>query len=247
MQNNVDIFTKESDLDVNYGMIDYGPERELARASLKYIYSDMNNIRHSFISLGFHLSEFERCGYYKDFGYASLAEFSEKNLGLDKSALSRYISVFRRFSMIDDNYSHKMYLDDKYKNFSFSQLSEMVPMSDELISQVKPDMSVKQIRELKKNNVSQKNENVSQVATSQQEGKKEGKDENLKVLKLHGAALQSFIKSCESIDSICINVFDADGKPVYPVYNIWADLIYHCKNVNNKSIYIRLRQSYNDE
>ena len=89
MQNNITVATNEKDLNVTYGMINFHPEREQARTSLKYILSDVNDIRKSYIRLGFHLHEFDRLKYYEDFGYATLAEFCEVNLGLDKSAVSR--------------------------------------------------------------------------------------------------------------------------------------------------------------
>ena len=43
-----------------------------------------------------------------------------------------------------------MFLDDKYKEYSYSQLSEMLQMNDKQIAQIKPEMTVKEIRELKK-------------------------------------------------------------------------------------------------
>ena len=151
MQDNVDITTREDSLNVKYGMINFGVERDLARTSVKYIYTDLCDIRKNFIRLGFHLDEFERNEYYKDFGYASIAEFADVNLGMDKSAVSRYINVFRFCAATQEGGSKRlMYIDDKYKDYSFSQLSEMVSMPLDKVSKVKPDMSIKQIRELKK-------------------------------------------------------------------------------------------------
>lgn len=167
MQNNITVATNEKDLNVTYGMINFHPEREQARTSLKYILTDVNDIRKSYIRLGFHLHEFDRLKYYEDFGYATLAEFCEVNLGLDKSAVSRCISVFWEFAKINDNItqSRSMFLDEKYENFSYSQLCEMVSMTADQRKLVKPEMTIKQIRELKKKkNVSQ---DVSPVATSQ--------------------------------------------------------------------------------
>lgn len=97
MQNDVSICTRDDDLDIKYGMIGFGEERELARASVRYILSDMNDIRKSFIRLGFHLSEMQDMKYYEDFGYCSLEEFAEVNLGMDKSNVYRYIRVYENF------------------------------------------------------------------------------------------------------------------------------------------------------
>lgn len=94
MQNGVSICTNDKDLNIKYGLINYWPERELARSSVRYILTDLNDIRMNYIRLGFHLHEFDRMKYYQDFGYCSLIEFCDVNLGIDKSAVSRCISVF---------------------------------------------------------------------------------------------------------------------------------------------------------
>lgn len=210
MQNGVDISTKENDLKIKYGMINYGPERELARTSLKYILTDMNDIRHTYIRLGFHLNEFERMSYYKDFGYSSLVEFCDVNLGFDKSAVSRCISVFKEFAVRDEHGVYKMWLNDKYSNFSYSQLCEMVSMKEEQRKLVKPEMTIKQIRELKKKNVSQKYDDVSQVATSQPNNRLCTND----LLTKHGVVLQNHIKKCDKIGSLRLRIFDSNGKRI---------------------------------
>lgn len=122
MQDNVSLVTSEKDLDVKYGMYDLGPEREAARGSFKYILSDMNDIRKSFIRLGFHLDEMLCNKYYEDFGYLTIEEFAEANLGMDKSNVYRYIRVFENFAADNGNYQRTLYLDDKWKDYSFSQL-----------------------------------------------------------------------------------------------------------------------------
>lgn len=199
MQNNVNIGTKENDLQIKYGMINYGPERELARASVKYLLTDANDIRQSYIRFGFHLREFERMSYYKDFGYSSLSEFCDANLGLDKSAVSRCISVFEEFAAKDEHNVYKMWLDEKYSSFSYSQLCEMVSMKEEQRKLVKPEMTIKQIRELKKKNVSQKNDDVSQVATSQPTFL-----DNIK--KYSGAVLRNYIKKLVKMIVLIVNI-----------------------------------------
>ena len=157
MLENVSVLTSEKDIDVKYGMIDFGPEREMARASLKYIYTDMCNIKQSYFKLGFHLNEFKECKYYEDFGYASFEEFCEHNFDLDKSAISRCINVFlMTTSQGEETYyagtiskGCASQMSDKYKDYSYSQLCEMLPLDDKQREQVKPDMTIKQIREMK--------------------------------------------------------------------------------------------------
>lgn len=224
MQNNITISTNEKDLNVTYGMINFHSEREQARTSLKYILSDVNDIRKSYIRLGFHLHEFDRLKYYEDFGFPTLSEFCEVNLGLDKSAVSRCISVFWEFAKINDNItqSRTMFLDDKYENFSYSQLCEMVSMTADQRELVKPEMTIKQIRELKKKkNVSQ---DVSPVATSQQ-GHKPYDDKKASTLK--GAALKQYIKSCSPLNYVRLELYDLNGNYISldGITNCWVSLL----------------------
>lgn len=152
-----------------YGMINFGPERELATASFGYIHRDIEDIKHQFIRLGFHLYECQQMGYYKDFGYSDFYEFVAVNFHMEKSAVSRHISLFQRFSHKNGS-TGTMFLDEKYEGYSYSQLCEMVTLSDNKMQKIKPDMTVAQIRDMKK---SWKNTSaVTAVATSQQKQKK---------------------------------------------------------------------------
>lgn len=220
--------TKENEIDVIYGMLNLREERELARASVKYILTDMSDIRRSFIRLGFHLYEFERMRYYEDFGYTSIAEFAEKNLGLSKTQVSVYKNIYLEFGFYDEHSSvPKMWLDDKYKQYSYSQLREMLLMSEEKRKQVKPDMTIEQIREIKKPKAN--------VAISQPEKKTFDYD---KCMTLTGAARQKYISSRDPKESVAIHLFNKDGSEIniFGLTNEWIDLL---QNKQGR-VYIRL-------
>lgn len=132
-----------------------------AEEACKYVFNDLRDIKHNYIKLGFHLDELKRLKIDSKLGYYSFYDFCLDNFNMDKSSVSRCLNVFYAFAEKDsDSLSRKMWIDDKYKDYSYSQLCEMVSISDEkLLKQIKPDMSVMDIRELKKSN--------SKVATSQ--------------------------------------------------------------------------------
>lgn len=222
MQNNVSICTDEKDLDIKYGMINFGEEREAARTSVKYMLSDVNDIRHSYIRLGFHLNEFDRMNYYKDFGYSSLFDFCDVNLGLDKSAVSRCISVFKAFAKENNTINHAktMFLDDRYEKYSYSQLCEMVSMTDKQRVMVKPEMTIKQIRELKKKNVSWSEENVSPVATSQQN---EYNFDYGKYRSYSGIVQRNHVKYSKNLGTKQVLIFDKDGNCLRD--NLFVDVL----------------------
>ena len=221
MQNGVNIGTKESDLNVQYGCFNIRKEREAARTTLKYILKDCNDLRMSYIHLGFHLILFERGLYYEDFGFSSFDEFCAVNLGLDKSVVSRCMNVASRFSMKNvSSPAATMFLDDKYKEFSYSQLCEMLPLSDEELKDIKPSMTIKQIRDYKKN---KKVSADSEVITSCDVATDTQKFNYVEFIKKKGIVEQNYIKNCTPIDSRVIWLFDKDGKRIE--CNYWLDVL----------------------
>ena len=163
MNGNISLSSHDEDLDIVYGMYSLTDGMsELALASFKYIATDISDIKTNYIRLGFHLNECEIWKYYEDFGYLTLAEFANANFGLDKSAVSKCLNVFRRFALCVGNV-YKMQLMDYYKDYSYSQLCEMVSLDSEALKQIKPAMTISQIREYKKSLKT----TVTTVATSQ--------------------------------------------------------------------------------
>lgn len=221
------IATKESEIEIHYGMINFRDEpREGAISSVRYLYSDLTDIRKYYIRLGFHLAEFDRYDYYTDFGYATLEEFCDKNLGLDKSAVSRCINVYKNFNAsLETSYCGNVKtkgaacdLGDRWKDYSYTQLCEMLPLTDAQRQDIKPDMSVKQIREYKKRL-------KDKPVASTQQGKKFDYE---KFVKLNGAAAAAYVKSCVSVDQHhdkVLWVFDKSGNRVGELSNQWVTVL----------------------
>lgn len=220
-----DIGTNERDLHIVYGKNYMGEEvSPLALASVKYMYTDLTDIRKYYIRLGFHLDEFDRNNGYLDFGFATLEEFCEVNLGLDKSAVSRCINVFREFSACNDrvfignyeSYGCAMNLSERWKNYSYTQLVEMLPLAPEDRERVLPDMSCKQIREFKK----QLKQKKKAVASTQP--KNFNYDE---MLSKNGIVRQNYIKSRDRVGdhAFTILLYDSRGKEV--IVNYTAEIL----------------------
>ena len=112
-------------MNIKFGADIYAPKEvnELARASIGYIESDVMDIKKRYVTLGFHLYEMDQCRYYEDLGYENLYECIEANFAMDKSAVSRCIGVWKTFAAVDGDGSRKMWVDDRYKDFSYSQLA----------------------------------------------------------------------------------------------------------------------------
>lgn len=202
------LLINEKDLKIKYGMYNLrqgADPTEMALASFKYIATDVRDIKTQYIRLGFHLNECNRMKYYEEFGYLSFAEFVEANFGMDKSAASRCMNVADKFCH-RNTYSKTMFLDDRYVDYSYSQLCEMLPLSDNQIRECKPTMTVKEIREMKKAGKNQ----YSSVATSQPE----------KVLTISdladkkGIVLQNHIRSVDSLGVVHLLLFNDKGKKI---------------------------------
>lgn len=221
------INTKETDLEVIYGMFTRSVSREprdAALTSLKYLYSDLTDIRKYYIRLGFHLEEFSRFEYYSDFGFLTLEEFCDKNLGLDKSAVSRCINVYRAFNasntvVFENGIKSKgaaIELDKQWKDYSYTQLCEMLPLTPEQRKDISPDMSVKQIREYKKRLKLQN----SSVASTQPESYPDP-DELIQLEKFDyetyinkkGFIRNNYVRDSKG-DFVVLHIFDNKGKEI---------------------------------
>lgn len=109
----------------------------------------------NFVALGYYLKHIRDKELYKEKGYKDIWECASKELYLIQPTASRYINVCEKFSIDGDS----PYLDVKYKDYGKSQLLEILSINDQnLIEQITPDMTVKQIQRLKKSNKAKKND-----------------------------------------------------------------------------------------
>lgn len=114
------------------------------------IKSAFYNIAREFVYIGFLLAECDYYETYKEWGYSSIHEYASDRLGLKKSSTYNFINVCKAFTEPTECMPCSYFMKDKYENFNYSQLVEMLSMNDKQRSQVTPDMTVKQIREVKK-------------------------------------------------------------------------------------------------
>jgi len=82
---------------------------------------------------------------YQEDGYGSIHEFALEEFGMGKATVNHCMRVNAEFS--EGGGSPK--IAEKYRGFSKSQLQEMLYIPDELREDVKPDMSIRKIRQIK--------------------------------------------------------------------------------------------------
>lgn len=134
-----------------------------AESYLLRIHDDVSNIQKGFIRLGFHLYEIKQYEYYISTGYDDFYEFCEANYGFSPSTTKRYIEVWYEFGMRGLSSLPKMFIDEKYEDYSYSQLVEMLPLDESERLKISPTMTVKEIRSLKKELRQKKKETVSEI------------------------------------------------------------------------------------
>jgi len=125
-----------------------------------FIRENINAASRSFVAIGYYLKYIRDKKLYEQDGYQNIWEFAQAEFGISKSSASRFMAINDRFS-VDGN---SPILQDRYKDFSSSKLSEMLTMIDEQLEQVTVTTTVAEIREIKNPD--------KVVATSQQEPEK---------------------------------------------------------------------------
>lgn len=109
-----------------------------------FIRSNLQSAVRSVIATGFYLKHIRDNELYLEAGYKNVNEYAMDRFGLSASATSRYITRNTRFS----RGGNSPLIDDRFKDFSKSQLQEMLGISDEQLEQVTPDMTVREIRNM---------------------------------------------------------------------------------------------------
>lgn len=124
-------------------------DRDEAERYEKIILADLTSDKTRRFQIGVHLIElFDSRAYIvisNGQGHAQFFwQFCEERFKLDKSTVSRYMNVVDEFGD-----GHKD-LHKKWKEYSWSVLVEMLPMSPSARKAVTPDMTCAEVREMKK-------------------------------------------------------------------------------------------------
>ena len=115
--------------------------------SVDMIFEYEEKAQESFVGMGYFLKRIKEKELFKELGYDNMWTFAKEQCHMDESAVSRYINICERFSK--DNNSP--ILDTRFNGYSKSQLIEMISIKDDqTMEKMNPDMTVKQIREAKK-------------------------------------------------------------------------------------------------
>ena len=120
-----------------------GTSFEDAKAIIR---SNMDNVARNSVAIGYYVRSIRDREQYREGGYQSFEDFVRAEYSMSYSAASRLIGLCERFS----RGGNSPVLADTYQGYSKSLLVEMLPMSDEQLDQVRPGMTVAEVREIKR-------------------------------------------------------------------------------------------------
>ena len=100
----------------------------------------------SFVKIGYLLKIARDTEILRESGYATVAEFAKAEYGFTKDIVSRYIAINDKYS--ENGYSEE--LKAEYRAYGVAKLAEMLTLSDEVIQSLSPDLTRKEIQEIKK-------------------------------------------------------------------------------------------------
>lgn len=146
--NTVEIIT----VGANLADLEYNPEikkawyEDIAFEEAKaFIRANIISVSRSSVAIGYYLKYVRDRELFIQDGYSSVWDFADAEYGISKSTASRFMSINDRFSQ-GGNTPH---VDQEFKDFSRSQLQEMLYLTDEQLEQVTPQTQIKQIREIR--------------------------------------------------------------------------------------------------
>lgn len=105
-------------------------------------------IKNNYIYIGFLLNELSRSEQFSHEPY-TIVEYAENEFGFSKSLTYSMMKVAERFC-------DGMFISDGFKNYGYSQLVELLPVSDNDLIEFDSDMSVREIKEKKRNCIKRK-------------------------------------------------------------------------------------------
>lgn len=111
-----------------------------------YISENLRAAARNVIAIGYYLKCIRDGRLYENAGYQSIWEYAKEKFGFSMSTASRYMSRNDKFSK-DGN---SPILDERYHEYNKSQLQEMLSLNEEQLEQVTPDMTAREIRDMRK-------------------------------------------------------------------------------------------------
>lgn len=127
--------------------------------------TELKNQAEGFVRTGYLLKKARDTEILRESGYTSVAEFAKAEYGLSKDIVSRYIAINDRYAV--DGYSDQ--LQEKYQGYGIAKLQEMLTLSDGVVDMLSPEMSKREIQDVKREIAEEEKISDIEVLIEQQE------------------------------------------------------------------------------
>ena len=127
----------------------YGEAKDIIR-------KDLESMSKKFITIGYYLKYIRDKELYIQDGFESIWDFARDTYGISKSTCSRWMHMNDKFS----EGGNSPELRQEFASFGKSQLQEMLYLDDKQIEQAKPEMTAKEIREIRRTQNPEPEENL---------------------------------------------------------------------------------------
>lgn len=132
--------------------------------------NELQKSAEGFVKIGYLLKMARDSDILRDSRYMTVNEFAKEEFGLTKDQVSRFIAINERFS--EGGNSDR--LDERYAAFGYAKLTEILTLPDEVISTLSPEMTRREIQDVKKDiKEEEKISDVEVILEGQREEQKE--------------------------------------------------------------------------
>lgn len=106
---------------------------------------ELQRTAEGFVRIGYLLKVARDTNVLAESGYKTVAEFAQAEYGIDKTQVSRFISINDKFS--ESGYSDQ--LQDQYKGFGYAKLTLMLQLPDAINEGLSPEYTKAEIQQIK--------------------------------------------------------------------------------------------------
>lgn len=107
--------------------------------------TELRKTTEGFVKIGYLLKVAKDTDVLKESGYANVYEFAQAEYNIDKSQVSRFISINDRFS--EGGYSDR--LKEEFQGFGHAKLTIMLQLPDEINAELSPEFTKSEIQALR--------------------------------------------------------------------------------------------------
>lgn len=179
---------------------------------------EFSKVESSFMKIAFDLHYIYSKKGYEVLGAKDIYELAKTHFGISRGTSNGFINVVEKFAKRDESGNVLPELQDRFKDFSSSQLLAMLNMTNDALLEISPDMTVREIKKLKKG------EDSSVESGEESEIKITEKELPNRQVLISFSTLEEYEKNVDTLDSMILRTLKVkkDEEPKYHVEVVMA-------------------------